>query len=255
MNHHFYLSNSVRRAFFTRAMSSTMQVTEAQEITQAVHRASIKSVEDGDYVLSANRPCLDISHFMNSVKNDDLQLVAFRLDLTTAPASADLHLYDSSPNSPCPCNSGARIPTTLRLPSLEKGEEILLFRDVSLTHFMARTVAISRSEDGIPGYFSVVIDFTELVYPRVLPIQNLPATLTFLPTLLATITSHGLGFSSVQNLEVAEENREFMFLHISEGINNQLNDPAEWTLSADRSVPNQTRLYVSSNPNSSDLRR
>ena len=197
MDQHFYLSNSVRRAFFTRAMSSTMQVTEVQEITQAVHRASIKSVEDGDYVLSANRPCLDISHFMNSVKNDDLQLVAFRLDLTTAPASADLHLYDSSPNSPCPCNSGARIPTTLRLPSSEKGEEILLFRDVSLTHFMARTVAISRTE----------------------------------------------------------ENREFIFLHISDGINNQLNDPAEWTLSADRSVPNQTRLYVSSNPNSSDLRR
>lgn len=165
-------------SFYAGAMSSKIVVTEAQEMTKLVHQASIKSIEDGGFVLQSNRPCIDISSFMETIKKGNLLMLVFQLDST---GIAEPHIYDSSSTTPCPCRAGARPPSNLRLPIAEEGEKILLFRDVSLTHFVSRIVAISGSEEA--KCYDVVIDFTELIYPRLIPLHNLPTTVTFLPQL------------------------------------------------------------------------
>ena len=253
MNRQLHWNYSSKVSFYAGTMSSKITVTEAQELTKMVHLASIKSVEDEDFVLQTNRPCIDISNFMETIKNGKLLMLVFRLDLTKSGAANELHIYDSSSATPCPCTAGARIPSSLRLPKSEEGEKILLFRDVSLTHFTSRTVAVSADEEA--GCYSVVLDFSEVVYPRIVPLHNLPTTATFLPNLLSTIASNGLGLSSVKETDVDEEAREFLFMHVSEGLNKQFTDPEEWHLRPERSVPNQSSFYESTSPNCQDLRR
>ena len=77
MNRQLHWNYSSKVSFYAGTMSSKITVTEAQELTKMVHLASIKSVEDEDFVLQTNRPCIDISNFMETIKSGKLLMLVF----------------------------------------------------------------------------------------------------------------------------------------------------------------------------------
>jgi len=192
-----------------------------------------------DDVTSVERGCIDLSPFRNPSSRRYYQVMKAELDEGDV-----LHINDSSSPSQCQClNSEVpKLPLTLPV----HNDEILVFRHFNMADLYHCVISVSK-ETAKEKTYNVLVDFSEGLHPRLLPLTALSKILLE-PILVAeNVQKHGLGLYSKRPRDDQARDllEEFAFFCTEESTLNIFKTEEEWSAVAAKSVEDSHTFYKS----------
>ena len=179
---------------------------DACDVLSQTHHRLATSASKENKTVNTNEACLDISEFVPDIVNKKLSHLSFEI-LLAEQVQTKVHVFDDATSGTCRCKSGHEMPSTIVFP---KKNQVLVYRDFSLTYFYSSILSISKNADSFNTY-TVIIDFTEQKHPRLLPLFNLCTLLSKPSATSQAVYANCLGLYNDSGEPKAPAN-EFVFV-------------------------------------------
>jgi len=181
--------------------------------------------------------CINLSAYIDDIKIKKIKYLV----CSVRTSKSTVHLFEESKPQKCPCLKARPTPSRLRLPPRK---EIFVYREYSYTHLFHMIVSISNQHTNV---YNVVIDFTEELLPRALPLRNLVAALSNTDDLIHAVYNSGLGIIGDTDKEESEDSNEYILTCTDPEFAQQFRDLGEWDFHKQRSIEKVSAYYTPKN--------
>jgi len=220
-------------------MTSGIHYPSADLALRDCHQDTVDISYREDDVTLAERGCIDLSPFRDPASRRWFQVMKAELDEGDV-----LHINDSASPSQCQClNSEApKLPLTLPI----HNDEVLVTRHFNMADLYHCVISVSKEATKEQTY-NVLVDFSEGLHPRLLPLTAISKILLE-PLLVAeNVQKHGLGLFSKRPRDVQTPGllEEFAFFCTEVSLLDIFKTKEEWTAVAAKSVEDSHTFYKS----------
>ena len=206
--------------------------SDLAKVLEESHQSAIIIAEGNKILIESTDGCINLSLYSDPIVRKHTEVVVVHATNETL-WNRGLHISEgstSAKNLVCRCYS------TRSLPRPVNDTDILVQQHFNLSHVYPYILSISKNPRQ-PHCYYVVVDFTNQLHPRMLPLTNLAVALDQSEKIADAIeTNYGLGLYSIASPTASTfESDEFQFICSEPLITNLFTSSAEWIFVPEKS--------------------